>query len=96
VTDVSWPENSDARIDHLNALYRQAAAQMPADASVVDLHQRTCPDGKYRNTVDGQDIRFDGVHFSQTGARWAMDWVIPQVEVLEKADALAAGTVPKR
>jgi lysophospholipase L1-like esterase len=69
---------------------------MPADASVVDLHQRTCPDGKYRNTVDGQDIRFDGVHFSQTGARWAMDWVIPQVEVLEKADALAAGTVPKR
>jgi lysophospholipase L1-like esterase len=93
VTDVSWPENSDARIDHLNALYRQAAAQMPADASVVDLHQRTCPDGKYRNTVDGQPLLFDGVHFSQAGAEWAMQWLMPQVEALEVEYPRPAGAV---
>jgi peptidoglycan/LPS O-acetylase OafA/YrhL/lysophospholipase L1-like esterase len=93
VNNIDLPENSGEKVDHLNALYRQAAAQLPADASVVDLHQRTCPDGKYRNTVDGQPLLFDGVHFSQAGAEWAMQWLMPQVEALEVEYPRPAGAV---
>jgi hypothetical protein len=82
VNDTELPENSDARIDHLNELYRQAAATRPQEASVVDLHQYACPYGKYRNTVDGQQLRYDGVHFSKPGGVLAMDWVMNRIEAL--------------
>jgi peptidoglycan/LPS O-acetylase OafA/YrhL len=77
------PEDQPARIDHLNDLYRAAAARHPDAAAVVDLHEHVCPRGAYAADLDGVALRADdGVHFTPAGADEIRRWLYPQLVAL--------------
>lgn len=85
VNDVDLPENSDRRIDHLNDLYREAADRSAGTISVIDLHRFICPNDNFLETRDNVSLRSaDGIHFSDTGARLTLDWLVPQIEAILK------------
>jgi peptidoglycan/LPS O-acetylase OafA/YrhL len=72
-----WAEDQPERVDRWNALLRAAAA--PTGATVVDLDHRTGPHGHYQEVVDGARLRYDGVHFQQSGVRALGPWLLPRL-----------------
>jgi peptidoglycan/LPS O-acetylase OafA/YrhL len=82
VSGPSKPENDGNRVDHLNQLYRQAAARHPDSTSVIDLHGFLCPNGNYLSSLDGTDLRIDGVHLTSEGAALVRKWLFPQLDAL--------------
>ncbi|MEX0666148.1 MAG: acyltransferase family protein [Acidimicrobiia bacterium] len=75
-----WDEDDPARIDHWNALLTRFVRQR-ADAGVtlVDLNAYVSPDGVYTNTLNGVELRYDGVHFNPDAAELIFQWVLPQL-----------------
>lgn len=71
------PENSIERVTHLNELYRQAADRR-SDTSLADLYELVCPGGEYSSTLDGHELRFDGVHFTTEGGELVRGWILEQ------------------
>jgi lysophospholipase L1-like esterase len=53
---------------------------------VLDLNHELCPDGTFAWTVDGIQVRSDGVHLTPDGMRWLTPWLVR---------ALAGGTVSR-
>lgn len=78
IEGVEPPENSVERVTHLNGLYRRASGRR-ADTSLVDLHELVCPDGEYLSTLQGRELRYDGVHFTTEGAELVRRWILEQV-----------------
>jgi peptidoglycan/LPS O-acetylase OafA/YrhL len=75
-----WPEDSPARLAVYNNLVHQVAAEHPATDSVVDLHQASCPGGKYSTVVRGVTIRrADGVHFTDAGGVELAPYLMPAI-----------------
>ena len=51
-----------------------------AGAATIDLSDRLCPDGRFVNRLLGvDDIRPDGLHFSDPGADVVSGWLGPQL-----------------
>jgi peptidoglycan/LPS O-acetylase OafA/YrhL len=87
VSGPSKPENDDTRVDHLNALYREAARRHPDSTTLIDLHGYLCPNGTYLSTLHGTDLRIDGVHLTPEGAALVRKWLIPQLDALSPRHA---------
>jgi peptidoglycan/LPS O-acetylase OafA/YrhL len=80
----------DAKIERLNRLYRQLAAEHADAVSVVDLRSIVCPSGPpCPETVDGLRLRpRDGSHFEGDGPRY----VAPRLlDAISRAAATAPG-----
>lgn len=77
-----WPEDNPLRVDRLNELVRQVAAGHPGVVTVVDLGARTAKAGAYTRSLDGVQLRYDGVHLTPVGARSLAPWLLPQLEAL--------------
>ena len=73
-----WDEDNPARVNHWNDLLRQFAASR-ADIVVIDLNKFLSPDGKYTNTKDGVELRYDGVHFNPDAGVLVFQWLLPQL-----------------
>jgi len=75
-----WDEDDPARIDHWNALLARYVKQR-ADTGVtlVDLNGHVSPAGEYTNTLDGVELRYDGVHFNPDAAELIFQWLLPQL-----------------
>jgi hypothetical protein len=85
----AWlPSDARARIDCMNQLNRSAASTVPG-VRLLDLGGYICPRGACLQTVDGEPLRADGVHFghsddaawtsfSGAGAVLAARWVLTQ------------------
>ena len=75
-----WDEDDPARIDHWNTLLRRYVKQR-ADTGVtlVDLNEHVSPNGQYSNTLDGVELRYDGVHFNPDAAELIFQWLLPQL-----------------
>jgi len=67
-----------ARVQFLNDVWRRYAVAHP-DVTVLDLDARVCPNGQYAATVDGTDMRTDGVHFTEAGAQQVWKWLGPEL-----------------
>jgi hypothetical protein len=67
--------DAHARVDCLDATYRAAAAAEPG-TTTVDLNAFACPAGTCRKTIDGVELRKDGLHFRDAGATLAGRWVL--------------------
>lgn len=68
-----------------------------ASLALFDLHRQICPGGRYAASIDGQQVRVDGVHFSQQGAQLVWRWLVPEVRRLATAGRLlSAGRHPNR
>ncbi len=84
----TWPEDEPMRVDRMNQLVRTVAARQPSLVTVVDVGAKTAKDGAYTRSLDGVQLRYDGVHFTRGGARWLAPWLLPQLEALAPLPAV--------
>lgn len=77
-----WPEDDPLRVNRLNDLLRRVAARHPGVVTVIDLNAKTAKGGAYTRSLDGVQLRYDGVHFTPAGSRWLAPWLLPQLEAL--------------
>jgi lysophospholipase L1-like esterase len=77
-----WPEDSRARLDVYNGIVREVAASTP-DTSLLNFNGMACPDGRYEEYLDGQQVRLsDGIHFTFTGGDVFASRIWPFIEQL--------------
>jgi hypothetical protein len=73
-----FPVALDAKTECVNRLLREAATA--THASVLDLDHHLCPGkGRCGSTLDGQELRPDGLHFADPGGRLLAFWVAGQL-----------------
>jgi hypothetical protein len=58
------PAGAPARHELINAMLRAAAPQDPSRIAVLNIDNIVSPGNHYDETVNGQDCRYDGIHFS--------------------------------
>jgi hypothetical protein len=47
---------------------------------VLDLSTVLCPNGVYLDEIDGNQLRYDGVHVTPYGAEVVMRWLTDQLD----------------
>jgi peptidoglycan/LPS O-acetylase OafA/YrhL len=87
-TGRQWPEYNPARVDRLNSLFRDFLIAHPGRYTLIDLNRFVSPGGKYTDTINGVQVRDDGVHFTHDGAVMIDSWLVPQIQAV----ASGAGT----
>jgi hypothetical protein len=86
----SFPASEPARMDRLNELIREVAAERPDEVRVIDVaaHLRALPGGEMDPTV-----RPDGVHVSEEASGPLAQWLAPEIlAALEDAAARTEAT----
>ncbi len=68
---------SPERIDCLNEVMVSTSRAM--GASVLDLAAWTCPDTECVTSIDGAELRPDGLHFDGEGGQIAAEWIFEQL-----------------
>ncbi len=53
------------------------------------------PEGKFADSLDGVQIRGDGVHFTHDGAILVDQWLVPQLEEVAKGVAPDANEIER-
>jgi hypothetical protein len=66
------------RVDHMNELFREVASESAGMVEVRDLNRLLTPGG-YRHSIDGVDMRGDGIHLTDAGKEYVADWLAPLV-----------------
>jgi hypothetical protein len=77
--DLAPIRDDPERVKIVNQIIAKYVAAHPADVRSVDLAGRLCPGGSYPDTVDGVNVRYDGVHFSEPGAAKTWRWLLPRL-----------------
>ncbi len=72
--------NDDGRVAHLNGIIREVASN--AGVPVIDIDSWLCGEGHDPAYRDGVKLRFDGLHYTDEGARLVWDWLAPQLLAL--------------
>lgn len=73
-------QNAHWRLDDLNRLYQELAAQDPDQVTLIDLNSFACPEGRFTNLViDGVKMREDGVHFTPESSTIVANWLAPRI-----------------
>jgi peptidoglycan/LPS O-acetylase OafA/YrhL len=73
-----YPEDDPIRVTLWNRLVRIVAAEHPG-TRVLDLGRKLCPAGAFTWTVDGVQVRSDGVHLTPQGVRWLAPWLVREL-----------------
>jgi len=75
-----WPEDSAARLRAYNNLVREVAAANPKKVTLINLDALACPNGQYREFLDGVQVRTaDGIHFTWAGGAYLGRFIWPQI-----------------
>jgi peptidoglycan/LPS O-acetylase OafA/YrhL len=69
-----YPEDNPIRVTDWNRLLRAVVAAHPG-TRLLDLNRKLCPNGTFTWTVDGVQVRSDGVHLTQEGVQWLAPWL---------------------
>jgi len=73
-----YPEDDPIRVIAWNRLLRAVVAAHPG-TQVLDFGRKLCPNGVFTWTVDGVQVRSDGVHLTQQGVQWLAPWLVRQL-----------------
>jgi peptidoglycan/LPS O-acetylase OafA/YrhL len=73
-----WPEDNPIRVTLWNRLLRAVVAAHPG-TQVLDLGRKLSPAGTFTWTVDGVQVRSDGVHLTPQGVRWLAPWLVREL-----------------
>jgi peptidoglycan/LPS O-acetylase OafA/YrhL len=73
-----YPEDDPSRVTYWNWLVSAVAGAHPG-TRVLDLNRKLCPDGTFTWTVDGVQVRSDGVHLTPAGVEWLAPWLVHQL-----------------
>ena len=79
--------NDPARIAAVNTAARAAAASVGFHVDVIDPGPYLCPNG-YQDSLEGVQLRVDGLHFTTEGSRVVWRWLGPRL--VEGANASSA------
>jgi hypothetical protein len=79
--DDTTARTDPARVAAVNGIIAEIAATRPT-VSVADLGSVLCPDGVPVGEIDGERIRYDGVHVSALGSDLVWRWLFPQFDAL--------------
>jgi peptidoglycan/LPS O-acetylase OafA/YrhL len=78
-----YDEDQPSRVDAWNRLVRAEAARHPDNTMVLDLNKLVCPDGRYTASINGLQVRSDGLHFTPQGVRQLIaPWLMPQLTAI--------------
>jgi peptidoglycan/LPS O-acetylase OafA/YrhL len=69
-----YPEDDPARVTDWNRLLRAVITAHPG-TQLLDLSRKLCPNATFTWTVDGVQVRSDGVHLTPEGVRWLTPWL---------------------
>jgi peptidoglycan/LPS O-acetylase OafA/YrhL/lysophospholipase L1-like esterase len=69
-----YPEDNPVRVTVWNRLLRAVVAAHPG-TQVLDFGRKLCPNGTFTWTVDGVQVRRDGVHLTPQGVQWLAPWL---------------------
>jgi hypothetical protein len=76
---------NDAWVDRWNQILRDAVAEMPEQAAVLDLNALVDPTGTWSDTVNGVHVRMpDLIHFNDAGADLVAQWALPELFALAR------------
>jgi len=84
-SDPSRQQDDPARISWLNGVWTQFAAAHPSDVSTIQYGGLLCPGGTAHDTINGVQVRKDGMHFTNDGAIMTWSWIIPKLAAIEAA-----------
>ena len=79
--DDTTARTDPARVAAVNGIIADIAATRPS-VSVADLGSVLCPDGVPVGELDGERVRYDGVHVSAVGSDLVWRWLVPQFDAL--------------
>ena len=88
-----WDEDSPERVNILNRIIVDVAAEDPDGISVIPLNKYLDPQGHFTSKVGGLVVRFpDGVHTTEAAGGYLAPKVLPQIKALatELSQALHA------
>ena len=89
----SWDEDSPARVNELNKIIEQVAADHPGVVSVVPLNKYLDPDGHFTWTINGKVVRpGDGVHTTPAAGPYLAPKILPQLAAMGRASRVPATT----
>jgi hypothetical protein len=71
----------DARVRHLNDVFRQTASERGCSVAIVDTRPCICPGDVYTDAIEGFEVRGDGVHFTDAGADRLAAYVTASAEL---------------
>jgi hypothetical protein len=74
--------NQPARGEALNQVLERFVAAHSDRVVLLDLDSFLCPAGRYQDRMQGVRVRYDGVHFSEVGAKLVWRWLGPQLQRL--------------
>lgn len=74
-----FPEDDPARVDHVNALFRQVAARHPGLVYMINFGAFLSPGGQFSMVVDGVRVRGDGVHITPQAGPFLAPRIMPQL-----------------
>jgi peptidoglycan/LPS O-acetylase OafA/YrhL len=74
--------NQRVRGEWLNQVLDRFVAAHRDRMVLLDLDGLLCPGGRYVDRMHGVKVRYDGVHFSQGGAKLVWRWLGPQLQRL--------------
>ena len=74
-----YPEDDPARVDHVNALFRQVAARYPGVVNTIELGAFLSPGGRFSMDVGGVQVRSDGVHMTPQAGPVVAPWLMPRL-----------------
>ena len=75
-SEPSWNDDLGQREATVAAFYEQWASTRP-DVLTVDLGALVCPGGSCPDEVDGVEWRWDGRHYTRSGAMTVASWLTP-------------------
>ena len=73
-----YAEDTPSRVDTWNGLVAHAVHTHPR-VKLLDLNHKLCPDGQFTWSVDGVQVRSDGVHLTPAGVDWLTPWLTTQL-----------------
>ena len=79
--DDTTARTDPARVAAVNEIIADIAAAR-SNVSVADLGSVLCPDGTPIGEIDGERVRYDGVHVSALGSDLVWRWLFPQFDAL--------------
>ncbi|MDG1266403.1 MAG: acyltransferase [Ilumatobacter sp.] len=74
--EPTWVDAVGYRESMVSAFYQQWAADR-SDVSTVDMVSLVCPAGECPGKIDGVEWRWDGRHYTRSGALGVVDWLTP-------------------
>ncbi len=80
--DRTTARTEQSRVDAFNDIVRDVAIDHPL-VSVFDLAELLCPGGEYLETVDGNELRYDGVHLTTAGSDLVWSRLLPEMDGLK-------------